>query len=113
VLEDPTVLVVISSVASLLNYVILRYSGFGWPAKLHNEGTISSVIVGATVLSLLDTSRSNYASYATNDTMLVVDCTTKHNTSPITQRQLQAIKYVCRLSWIIQEGRGFNYICVA
>ena len=103
-LENPTVLVVVSGVASLLDYVILRCPGFGWPAQLHNEGTMPSVVVGATVLSLLNTSRSSYASPMTSDTMLVVDCAAKHKTSPITQCPLQAVKYVSVLARIIQEG---------
>ena len=107
-------LVVISGVASLLDYIVLRYPGFGWPAKLHNEGTIPSVIVSATVvLSLLDTLRSNYASPATNDTMLVEDRTAKQKTSAITQLQFQTVEYVCGLAWIVQKWCGFNDVGIA
>jgi hypothetical protein len=94
------VLVVIGGVVSLLDYVVLRYSGFGWPAKVHNEGTIPRVIVSATVLSLLNMSHSNYTSPVTNDTMLAEDHAAKQKMSAITQIQFQTIKYVCCLVWI-------------
>ena len=77
-------LVVISGIASLLDYAVLRYPGLGRPAQLQNEGAIPSVI-GATLLSLLNASRSNYASPVTNDTMLVEDHTVKQETSAIIQ----------------------------
>jgi hypothetical protein len=87
--------------ASLLDYVVLRYPGFGWPAELHNEGAIPTVIVGANVLSLLNPSRSNYASPVTNDTMLVEYRAAKQKTSAITQIQFQTIEYVAGLPWIV------------
>jgi hypothetical protein len=84
------VLIVISGIARLFNYAVLRHPGFGWPAQLQNEGAIPSIIVSAVPLHLLHTYRSNHASPATDDTMLVVD-TAKHKTSPVTQRQFQAM----------------------
>src|SRR5882672_7247014 len=104
--------IVISSIASLLDYAVLRDPGFGRPAQLHNEGAIPSVI-GATVLSLLNTSHSNYASPATNDTMLVEDRTAKQETSAITQLQIQTIEYVGSLVWIVQKWYRFNDIGIA
>src|SRR6267378_8620229 len=101
-------LVVISGIASLLDYTVLRYPGFGWPAQLHNKGAIPSVIICATVLSLLNTSRSNYASPATNDTMLVEYRTAKQKTSAITQLRFQTVEYVGSLAWIFQKWCGFN-----
>src|ERR1700727_1415964 len=101
-------LVVIRSVASPLGY-----PGFGWPAQLHNKGAIPSNIICATVLSLLNTSRSNYTSPMTNDTMLVEDRTAKHKTSVITQLQFQTVKYVGGLAWIVQKWCRFNDIGIA
>src|SRR5882672_10088489 len=98
--------IVISGIASLLDYAVLRDPGFGRPAQLHNEGAIPSV-VDATVLSLLNTSRSDYASPVTNDTMLMEDRTAKREMSAITQLQFQAIEYVGSLVWIVQ-GAGLT-----
>ena len=109
-LENSTVLVVIGGGASLLDYVVLRYPGFGWPAQLHNEGAIPSVIVGATVLSFLNTSCMNYASPATNDTMLVEDCTAKQKTSAITQLQFQTIEYVVVWCGLSKRGAGLRIL---
>ena len=97
--ENPTMLVMISGIASLFDYAVLRDPGFGRLTQLHNEGAIPSVI-GATVLSLLNTSRSNYPSPATNDTMLVEHRTAKQKTSAITQLQFHTIEYVGGLVWI-------------
>ena len=105
-------LVVISGIVSLLDYAVLWYLGFGRPAQLHNEGAIPSVI-GATVLSLLNMSRSNYASPATNATMLVKDRTAKQETSAITQLQFQTVEYVGSLVWIVQKWCRFNDIGIA
>jgi hypothetical protein len=80
--------------------------------KLHNEGAIPSV-VGATVLSLLNPSRSNYASPATNDTMLVEHRTAKQKTSAITQLQFHTVEYVGGLVRIVQKWCGFNGIGIA
>jgi hypothetical protein len=102
-MQNPTVLVVISGAASLLDYVVLRDPGFSWPAQLHDEGAIPSVIIGATVLSILNTFCSNYASPATNNTMLVEDRTAKQKTSAITQLQLQTVEYVGGLARIVQK----------
>src|SRR6266436_3833265 len=103
----------ISGAASLLDYGVLRNPGFNWPAQLHDEGAIPSVIVGATVFSLLNTFRSNYASPATNDTMLVEDRTAQQETSAITQLQFQTVEYVGSLAWIVQKWYRFNDIGIA
>jgi hypothetical protein len=104
--------VVISGIASLLDYAVLRDPGFGRLTQLHNEGAIPSVI-GATVLSLLNTSRSNYPSPATNDTRLVEDRTAKQEMSAITQLQFQTVENVGSLAWIVQKWYRFNDIGIA
>src|ERR1700685_350909 len=97
-------------VASLLDYVVLRHPGFGWPAQLHYEGAIRSVIISVMANPFLDTSRSNHKSPTPNDAMLVKD---RLKTSPIIQLQLQTVEYVGDLVWIIQDGCRFEYFCVA
>src|SRR5882762_9340490 len=105
-------LVMIRSVVSLLDYAVLQYPRFGWPAQLHDKGAIPSMIICATVLSLLNMSHSNYASPATNDTMLVEDHTAKQKTSAVTQLQFQTVEYVSGLAWIVQKWCGFNDISI-
>ena len=114
-LENPTVLIVISGIASLPNYVILWHPGFGWPAQLHGEGAIPSVIIGVMAFLLLDTCRLNRTSPTTNNTMLVEDIAAQLKTSSIIQFQLQTVEYVNGLAWIVhwQERCRFEYCCIA
>ena len=107
VLEIPRVLVMVSGIASLLDYVILQNSQYRWPAQLHNKGAIPTIIVGGTALSLLNTLCLNHTSSTTNNTMLVEDHATKQKTSAITQLQFQTTKYVGVLVWIVQKQCRF------
>ena len=112
-LENPTVLVMVSGITSLLNYVILQNSRFSWPAQLHDEGAIPTIIVSGIALSILNMFCSNHTSSATNNTMLVEDHATRQKTRAITQLKFQIVKYIGGLVWIVQKQCRFNNIGIA